>query len=477
MRQPWLAALSMTSSLAGCVVGPNYAGPPHVAAAENSAPFHRVGDLPVSADPVADRWWEGLNDPLLTLLVDRALASSPTVAAAGARLRQADAAAGASRAARLPTAKVSGSYISAGLPANAVDGLGGSGAAERINIEDYSLGANASWELDFFGKLSRTTEQDRDKAGSASAKLVDAQVILAANVVRSYVGLRADQSRLLFVEKSEHLQQQIVALNQTRRDRGVISEIDMTKLQNEEAQTRAELLPLQTSIQIDMDELAAFLGQEPGTLDAELAQETMIPTAPSRVAIGDPQSMLRRRPDVRQAERDLAAATAGIGINVAKLFPSVNILGFAGLGGANISDVVNFNDRTTLLAPAISWNFLDFGRTRDQIRQAEAGRDEAFSQYQSAVLGALRDAEGSLSRYRGRISAVDSNRTQLQLADRAMTLAHDRYAAGTISLIDYLNSQKQQLTSQSNLAQSQASLSNEFAGLQKSLGLGYANPF
>jgi outer membrane protein TolC len=197
-----------------------------------------------------------------------------------------------------------------------------------------------------------------------------------------------------------------------------------------------------------------------------------VPLPPAAVAIGDPAALLQRRPDIRAAERQLAQRTAQIGVADAARFPRLNILGLIGLGGTRLSDI-SPDKLVGLAAPMLQWNFLDFGRNRARINQAEGQRDEAEAQYRGTVLGALKDAEGALSRFGHRRETVASLLRSKASADRAADLMRQRFRAGTATLIDALDAERQRVSAEQNLSAGTAGLTGDFIALQKALGLGW----
>jgi len=231
--------------------------------------------------------------------------------------------------------------------------------------------------------------------------------------------------------------------------------------------------PLSAELEAYLDELATLTGDEPGVLDQTMSTVQPIPLPPSQIAIGDPAALLQRRPDIRAAERTLAADTAKIGQADAARFPSLSFMGIIGLGGTKPGDLTHLDDFTALLAPQLSWSFLDFGRNAAKVRQAEGVRDEAEAQYHAAVLAALRDAEDSLSRFRYRRVTVATLARAKASADEALSLSRDRYAAGTTTLIDLLDAQRQQIEAQQSLSIAEAGLTGDFVAIQKALGLGW----
>lgn len=472
-------ALASLALLAGCTVGPNYSGPPAAAPRAAQAPaFVRAGDAPVAPAPPVARWWEALADPTLSALETRALAANPDLAAAEAKLRQARASLREQKANLLPKGSDSALYAHARFPglnlesqSGSDSGQGGGGGASNIDL--YNLGFDASWEVDIFGGQRRAIEATRATAEGAEANLADAQVSLTAEVAQAYVNVRDRQTRIALNRQSIAMQEQMLALTRQRFVSGTASRLDVERLSQQLDSTRADVTPLNAELDAYQDELATLTGDEPGTLDASLATAAALPLPPAQVAIGDPAGLLQRRPDIRAAERTLAADTAKIGQARAAQFPSLSFMGIIGIGGTRPSDLTKLDDFTALLAPQLSWSFLDFGRNAAKVKQAEATRDEAEAKYRSAVLAALRDAEDALSQFRNRRGTVATLARAKASADTAADLSRQRYAAGTSTLIDLLDAQRQQLEAEQNLSIAKAGLTGDFVTIQKALGLGW----
>ncbi|MFJ3058170.1 efflux transporter outer membrane subunit [Herbaspirillum sp. NPDC087042] len=474
-----LIALAAAALLAGCALGPDYAGPPDAAPhASQGGQFVRAGDAAHAAMP-ANRWWEGLGDAELDSLVQRALQANPNVGMARARLQQSRAGLDLEQANAAPTVGASALAAHARLPpANlgALTGGSSSSSSSPSSANLYSLGFDASWEADIFGSHRRAVQAAGATAQAAEASLADVQVSLAAEVANAYINLRDRQQRLALGEQSVQAQQDMQRLTGQRVERGTASALEQIRIQNQLDATRADLVPLQADRDAYLNQLATLLGQEPGTLDGELSAIVPVPLPPQQVAVGDPVSLLRRRPDVRAAERTLAADTAKIGQAEAARYPSLKLFGVIGLGGTHPSDLTRLDDFAAIGAPMLSWNFLDFGRAKARVTQAERVRDEAELKYRQAVLESLRDAEDALSRFRyGRVSVATVARTKAS-ADRALDLARQRYQAGTGTLIELLDTTRQQITAQQNLLQAEANLTRSFVGVQKALGLGWSDP-
>ncbi|TCM15725.1 NodT family efflux transporter outer membrane factor (OMF) lipoprotein [Novosphingobium sp. PhB165] len=470
----------LTGILAGCTVGPNYAGPPKAVSGTGTGFVRADAQTVTSAPPVA-QWWKTLDDSALDDLITHALANNTDVAVAEARLRQSRAALGEERANFAP--KVSGSalYAHAHVPGVAFgatdsssDGSGsGSSGSSGSDLNLYNLGFNASWEVDLFGGQRRAVEAARATAEGAEASLADVQVSLSAEVANTYLNLRDRQQRIALGQQAIALQEEVLGLTRQRLERGTATAMEVTQIEGQLAGTRAQLSPLMADRDAYLNSLAVLTGQEPGAVDAGLVQARDIPLPPASVPVGDPAQLIARRPDIRSAERTLAADTAKIGQSEAARFPSLSFMGLIGIGGTKISDLGKLDDFTALAAPQLSWNFLDFGRNKAKVHQAEAVRDEAEARYRGTVLTALRDAEDSLARFReGRVQLAELARVR-EKAAMAEQLTAQRFAAGTATRIALLNARGDLNTADQNLVTARASLTSGYVLIQKSLGLAW----
>ena len=468
-----LAALIATlTALSGCTVGPDYHGAPQVTHANA---FVRAPVAGVTTTHAPSQWWTMLGDPQLDALIDAALAHNSDLHAAQARLRESRAQLQQQRAKELPTASADAAALRVREPNVSI--LQSSQSTSRSSgggpLQLYSAGFDASWEIDLFGGTRRAVEAASAQAEAVDADLADTQVTLAAEVAQAYIDLRDQQRRLALVNQSAELQQQTLVLIQQRRARGVGTDADVERQTTEVENTRATLIPLDEQITESLDQLAMLTGQAPGALDSELSTPAPLPALPASVSIDDPATMLQQRPDIRAAERRLAASNAQIGEHTADLFPKVTMLGFIGSNAGDPGHLARKSAFTWLGVPYLQWDVLDFGRTRGSIRQAEASRDEAIARYTQTVLGALQDANNALSRYGHQRDSVQRLQQIEVSADRSANLMHQRYEAGASSLIDLLDTQRAQFSAQQNLVAGQADLLKDFVSLQKSLGLGW----
>ena len=485
---PTVLLLAMT----GCAAGPDYAGPPAVASdAARRGSFVRATDPALTRAPGLARWWEALGDPLLTRLVDDALAHSPSIDQATARIREAQAQLRQQRAGQLPSVSGMATYLRADLPGIDIGtsgdaaGTGSDPAAESgqsggndgaTSLNFYNLGLSASWEPDLFGGLRRGVEQSRATIDARRADLADAQVSLSAQVAQAYVNLRDVQERIRLNAASTRLQRQQLDLTGLREARGTASRLDLVRLENQLQSTETDTIPLGAQRDDYLNQLAVLTGRTPGALDDTLGTIVPIPLPPAAVPIGDPATLIAHRPDVRSAERQLAAASANIGVNKAKELPGIRFMGLLGLGGTAPGDVLDFGNLTTLLAPSLNWSFLDFGRTRAATRVAEAQRDRADATYRRTVLEALQDAETSLSRFGNTRAQLGQLARAEATAVRAAALNRQRVSAGTSTLIDQLDVERRRLSAQIAVAQAKAQLAQSFIAVNKALGLGWSDP-
>lgn len=479
-------------ALPGCTVGPDYRGAPEVAKdAVHANAFVRASAAGVTSAHVPSRWWDTLNDPQLNALIDAALANNQDLRAAQARLRQSRAQLQQQRASNMPTVSADAAAVRmrepdlSGLQSSQQSSSSGNNGstgqtAQSTNtsqgrgpLQLYTAGFDASWEIDLFGGTRRAIEAASAQAQAVDADLADTQVSLAAEVAQAYIDLRSQQQRLILANQSAALEQKTLDLIRQQRERGVVTDSDVERQTTQVENTKATLIPLDEQITESLDQLAVLTGQAPGALDKELSASAPLPVMPASVSVDDPATMLQQRPDIRAAERRIAASNAQIGQRTADLFPKVKLLGFIGTDAANPGHLLRKNAFTWLGAPYLQWDVLDFGRTRSGIRQAEASRDEAEANYSQTVLAALQDANNALSRYGHQRESVTRLQQIEASADRSSTLMQQRYQAGASSLIDLLDTQRTQFSAQQNLVQGRADLLKDFVSLQKSLGLGW----
>ncbi|MFT4191920.1 MAG: efflux transporter outer membrane subunit [Comamonas sp.] len=463
-------------ALAGCALGPDYTAPPEVAVASVArGELLRAGAAQASpaAQPLPSAWWQALGDDTLSGLIEQALRDNPNLRAAQARLRASRALAGQRRAEQLPQLGVSAGYVDVNPP-RALERTLSEATAQDVDLGTglYTVGFDASWEIDVFGRRSRAAEGAAARADADEAALADAQVQLGAELAQAYFGLLANRQALAVTERSQAMLGEMLDLTRQRRARGAATELDIERLQAQKLQQQAELPRLRAQIAIAQDQIAFLAGREPGSLDASLAAVQTLPNLPAQVEVDDAGTLIRRRPDVRQAERQLAASSAQIGEALSGYFPQIKLTGILGLGADSLSGLTA-DSAAWMVSPMLSWSLLDFGRVRSRVEQARAGNEAQLALYENAVLNALQDANGALSRFGAARQQLATAQQASASADRAATLMRQRHDAGVASTLDWLDVQRQQLAAANQAVQAQAQLLVDYAALQKSLGLGW----
>jgi outer membrane protein, multidrug efflux system len=460
MSRNWIAVIAAVV-LSACAVGPNYHAPqtaPAQLADAQSPDF-------VTRNP-ENVWWQQLDDPELDALLQRALSQNLDLRIAGDRVRQARAVFNGNELDLAPHVPLQVAYTHS-------DEQEPGFTTQRVNAESYSIGFDASWEIDLFGHVRRSIEAARDDLGAQQENLRDAQVAIAAEVARNYYELRGAQKRLQVARDNLESARQTLELTQTRYDAGRVGEIDVQRARARNAATTALIPPLELQEKQADYRLAVLLGQRPGTLDEEL-KSAEVTTYAKALPIGDPTELLRRRPDVRRAERQLAAATARVGVATADLFPRVNVQGFVGFLSGDFSHLFSSSagtdGRAWSVTPAISWSALDLASVHARLRASRAENDAAAADYEKAVLTALEDAQVSLVAYSRAQVQLKSLAEQADASRRAAALAQLQYREGLVDFLTLLDAQRTQLEAEDSLAQSQTQVNIDVIAVYKAMG-------
>lgn len=474
-----LTCLLLPLALAACTLGPDYVRPGAAEDAQQAPRLVRAAGAGVVAGPVPAQWWRTLGDQQLDALVEQALVHSPNAQVAAAQVRAARGLAAQRRAERLPQVGATAAYAKANAPQDIKDLAEATSAAtgrpidpDDLDAQLYMVGFDASWELDLFGRRKRAAEEAVAKLQAGQAGLADAQVQVAAEVAQAYLNYRGLQQRIAVAQDQLDAAGRTLELTGQRRARGADSDLQVERARAQLRQQEAAVPPLQGERDQMLDQLALLVGRAPGALDAELAAPRPLPQLPAQVPVDDPASVIRRRPDVRKAEAEVAAANAQIGQALSGYFPQVTLMGALG-AGATEPGGLDRDASSTLLVPFLRWNVFDFGRIRAQVEQARAGTQARVVAYQGTVLAALQDANTALSQFgaaRRQLLAAQQARAS---ADRSAALMGQRNAAGAASQLDVLDVQRQQLSAQDANVQAQVQLLVRYVGLQKSLGLGW----
>jgi outer membrane protein, multidrug efflux system len=464
-------AIALVAGAGSCVVGPDYRPTPtHAPAAWSSPPANGLTDIAAAAST----WWTSFNDAELDSLIQRAAQSNLDLRVAEARLRQARAVRQMSAADFWPSLDASGSYARAKQSENQPL-IGALPLPPNFPFEYsvYNAGFDASWEIDFFGAKRRALEAATAESEGAIEARNDAMVSLVAEVARNYVELRGSQQRLEIARRDLKLQEEALELTRARFKGGVTSELDVTRAAALLAGMRATIPPLETTVRSSMYGLAVLLGRGPGELLAELSPPKLVPPAPPEVPIGLPSDLLRRRPDVRRAERQLAAETARVGVAKSEWFPKLSLTGDAGVESVSLGKWFEPGSRFWSIGPSLQWRVLDFGRVRAEVRAQTAVQEAALASYEKAVLVSLQEAENAVVAY-----AQEQNRHQavadaLAENQRSLDMADSLYTEGRVNYLDVLDAQRSLYQSDDQLAVSDQAVSLDLIALYKALGGGW----
>jgi multidrug efflux system outer membrane protein len=462
---------TLAAATAGCAVGPDY----HKPAA--SAPAQWSGTLAggeTTAPDTVTAWWRTFKDPELDSLIDRAVASNLDLRIAQARVREARARYGIASAELAPSAGVSGAdsrqQASHHQP---VIGSVPVPPATPFDNQVYQAGVEASWEIDVFGGRRREVEAAQAEVGASENYRRATLMVLLGDVARNYVDVRGTQRRLQIADENIEAQRQGVAIARDRFEHGIATDLDVEESSTLLAQTQAEVPALKATLQASMNRLGVLLGQEPGALQAELSPKAPIPAAPEVVPVGLPSDLLLRRPDVLRAERQLAAATANIGIATSDLFPKFYLTGSAGYQSVSAGDWFSSSSSFWSIGPTVQWRIFDAGHVRANIRVQDARQEEALAAYEKTVLTAFEEVQNSLVSYateqvrrRSLKDAVASSRKSLGLANRL-------YTGGLTDFLRVLEAERSLYDAQDRLAKSDRAISGNLIALYESLGGGW----
>ena len=450
----------------GCMtVGPDYKPPPTPTMVNWNAGL-KEGLINRQVDPERlSRWWTVLDDPVLSELMERARTGNKDLRQAEARLREARAQRGIAQADRFPT-------VSANASAGRTRSSKQAGAGSTTDL--FSSGFDASWELDLFGGKQRTLEAAEATWQASQQDLNDVLVSLFAELALTYVDFRSYQARLSITEASLATQNETCEISRWRYEAGLTTQLDVDQALLGLEQTQAELPLLRTGLEQNRNTLAVLIGQPPGSLKDLLAGVRAIPVTPAEIAVGLPADLLRRRPDVRRAERRLAAQTAQIGVAEAARYPDFSLTGSIGLESLDIANLYKAGARTAQAAAKGAWTLFDAGRIRQNIAVQTALQEQALGAYDETVLTALKEVENALIAYANEQTRRRSLANAVEAGQRAFDMARSQYASGLVDFLTVLDTQRSLLSVQESLASSNADVTSNLIRLYKALGGGWS---
>jgi NodT family efflux transporter outer membrane factor (OMF) lipoprotein len=445
-------------------VGPDYKPVTPDAPAQWHAPLS--GGLSKAAVDEASlgQWWRNLGDETLNRLVARAIAGNLDLKLAAARIREARAQRGISQAAFFPT-------LSAGEAALRVrDSLATGHGTEG---EIYSAEFDAGWEVDLFGGVRRSVEAATAALEASHENLRNVQVSLTAEVALNYADVRTFQARIAAAKANIRIQEASYELNQSRYAAGLIGELAAQQALYNLQTTRALMPTLQTGHTAALNRLCILLGEKSGALDEELADPRDLAAPPLEVAVGIPAEAMRRRPDIRRAERNLAAQTARIGVATAELYPKLRLIGTIGLEALKNYELFRWENRFWSFGPTFSWRLFDGNAVRRNIEVQDARQEQALIAYQATVLNALAEVENGLTAYAQEQLRYDALSQAAAAAQRALALSDERYRAGLVDYGSVLEASRTVQSLQDSMAVSKGAVTAGLLRLYKALGGGW----
>lgn len=458
---PFLITVILT--LTACAtVGPDYVRPK----SDIPSAWHSVPDPAVVPGKAMVRdWWTVFEDPMLTQLVHEAAQSNLDLKAAVARVDEARARLGVATGKRVPQVDAQGSVIRQRSSENALSNFG----TETF----YSSGIAASWEIDLFGRIRRSVEAATAEFQASEEDRTDVLITLYAEVARTYMNIRAYQARLAAAEGNIKSQKQVLELTRSRFKHGLTTDLDVAQAERVLASSEAEVPPLRIELSRAVNTMAVLLGRPPGNLYKELSVVGPIPLPPAKATVGVPVDLLRQRPDIRRAERQLAAQTARIGLATADLYPSLSLTGSFGYESIDTSDLFNAGSRVFTFGPSLRWNIFDGSRIRNQIKVQDALTEQALLSYEQTVLNALNEVENALVAYLEQRIRFKALKRSVIASQRSVKLSTNLYKEGLVDFQNVLDAQRDLFNFENQLAAARGNSAANFIQLYKALGGGW----
>jgi multidrug efflux system outer membrane protein len=465
------AALGLVSYLvlAACAVGPDYREP-ETEVADNFDAEALLGGA--GQGEVEREWWRQFGDPLLDGLVDTAVRNNRDVAAATARLLEARAQRRERLFNLLPSITGTVGYDDVRQSGSGSPGMP-PGTPVARDYELYDAGFDAAWELDLFGRVRRLNESARAAAQAAEAARNQVVLSVIAEVARNYFELRGAQSQLAVARSNAENQTRALTLVNERLEAGRGTALDTARAIAQVETTLASVPPLEAAVDRAMRRIAVLTGAQPGTLGAQLGEVRELPALPAGLSLGSPEALLRRRPDIRAAERQLAAATAAIGVQVADLFPRLTIDASIGLSAPTFAQLDDPGNDRRSFGPSLTWGLLDFGHVYQRIRAASARSAESLANYEQTVLLALEETENALSDFARERRRLEHLTRAAAASREAADLAAQRFEGGVSDFLTALDAYRTSLEAENQLAISRMRTATALVSIYKALGGGW----
>jgi NodT family efflux transporter outer membrane factor (OMF) lipoprotein len=461
----WRLALLAIAVIAitGCAtVGPEYEAPQMEMSAEWNT------DIDPALLPKAElvrQWWTLFNDPLLNRLIESASENNLDLLSAIARVGE--------HRARLGIAE-SDQYLTADVTAGVTRQMtseNSTGDGQENSI--YSSGINLGWEIDLFGRVRRSIEAASADYQISEEDRTDVMISLYSHVALTYIEIRTNQARLTTAQANIESFNSVLTLTQSRFKHGLASGLDVAQAESLLARAEAEIPSLRTAVTQGINNLHVLLGLKPGSINGELKTPQLIPLPPAKAAVGVPADLLRQRPDIRKAERQLAAQTARIGVVTADLYPSFSLSGSLGYESLDAGNLVNPGSQMYSVGPSLRWNIFSRGRIRNHINAQDAITRQALFAYEQTVLNGLSEVENALKAYTEDRLRLDALERSVEAVHRSVKLSTNLYKQGLVDFQPVIDAQRNKLDSENQLASAKGESAANFIRLYTALGGGW----
>ncbi len=456
----------------GCTVGPDYEPPEfeqEIPDAWKSAAAEEIGEV---GSPL-ETWWTTLNDPKLLELIHEARLENLSLQTAAARVEEARARLGIATGRYYPDAVLDAAYSRQDLSENS-SFVVPPGGFEPFDL--YNIGVGFNWEIDVFGRLRRGADSARAGLEASIEDYRDVMVVLMADVAANYIEVRTLQERIKYGEANVEAQAGSLQLTQDRFDAGLSPLTDVTQAEYNLANSQAAIPALEARLQAVINRLAVLLGKPPGAVDDLLTGESAIPDPDEGVTLGIPADLLRRRPDIRTAERQLASQTALIGVAKADLYPTFSLTGILALESLDSGDFFDSGSTTWSLVPGLRWNIFSAGKIRNNIRVQEAITQQLLLSYEQSVLFALDEVESTMVAYEREKERRDRLYEAVDASSRTVELVRTQYMSGLTGFLNLLDAQRTLATQQDSWADSEGQVVQNLIALNRALGGGWGPP-
>lgn len=472
LQRKWYPVMSLAVlplMIAGCKVGPDYAPP-----ASEMPDQWQIAAARTSDPNVLKQWWAEFKDPLLTELIDLAAAANPDLRAATARIAESRAIRSATAGQYAPNVDAVGYYSRSRESENGRFGGFGTLSSDQFNL--HSVGVDAAWEIDLFGRIGRSVESAQAALEASVEDYRSVETTLFAEVARSYVELRSTQARIRYAQSNIDIQRKTLELTQGRFNQGLAPKLDVTQSMQNLATTESEIPLLRIVEAAALNRLAVLLGRMPEDVRQQLSEPAGMPQTPSQIAVGIPADILRQRPDIRGAERSLAAQTALIGAATADLYPAFSLTGSFNLQATELSDVGDLSSRAYSFGPGFRWNLFSGNRIRSLVQAQEARTAQLLAAYESAVLLAVEEVENAMVGFVQQRESLSALERSVAAAEESVQLSDTLYRNGLTDFENVLVTQRALALQQDRLAATRGQLLQQAISLYKALGGGWDYP-